>query len=98
MIRCVVPLRPIPIGEHYSSKPQAEGIRYPIDLYQCLDCSCVQTADDIDPEFLWQDYTYFSGHTPRIVRHFSEFVDQLVNDYGLNLPSWILAVMTVAFL
>ena len=90
-LRCIVPLHPIPIGEHYSEKPQKEGIRYPIDLYHCMECSCVQTNDDIDPEYLWKDYTYYSSHTPRIVQHFLEFAELVIDDYGTLMPTYKVA-------
>ena len=71
-------MEPIPISEHYEDNPCGDASRYPIDIYQCLNCSAVQTLDEISPEFLWKDYTYFSGMTAKIKEHFSEFVDTLV--------------------
>ena len=77
-LNLVLPLRPVPIGEHYSNiKDLNEDIRYPIDLYQCEICKCVQTADDIDSNFLWDGYTYFSGQTFGIIKHFKKFVDSI---------------------
>ena len=72
----IIVLAPIPISEHYvEGKPTSDAERYAIDVYQCVACSGVQTQDDIDPKFLWQDYTYYSGQTQAIVRHFSEVAE-----------------------
>lgn len=74
----VLPLSPVPIGEHYSEQKGLNAdIRYPIDLYQCENCKCVQTADDIDSNFLWEGYTYFSGQTAGIIKHFKKFVESV---------------------
>ncbi|AII42068.1 hypothetical protein KR100_01430 [Synechococcus sp. KORDI-100] len=37
--------------------------------------------DEIDPDFLWKDYTYFSGQTDKIVEHFEEFSTDLIMKY-----------------
>ena len=83
--KCVLPLEPILLGEHYLDKPSIEKeLRFPIDIYQCNKCNCVQTLDDIDPDFLWQDYTYFSGQTSGIINHFSEFAKDILNAFSLG--------------
>ena len=78
LLRCLVPLPPVPIGEHYTElRMEKDSSRYPIDIYQCMTCGGVQTNDNIDPAFLWKDYTYFSGHTDKIVTHFKEFASSV---------------------
>jgi 2-polyprenyl-3-methyl-5-hydroxy-6-metoxy-1,4-benzoquinol methylase len=77
-LKLVLPLNPVPIGEHYTENMGTnKDVRYPIDLYQCKNCNCVQTADDIDSNFLWDGYTYFSGQTSGIVTHFKKFVESI---------------------
>jgi len=78
-VKVVVPLKAIPVGEHYFEDKLDRDIRYPIDLYQCVECTAVQTLDDIGSEFLWSGYTYFSGQTKGIVNHFEKFVDSLAD-------------------
>jgi len=41
----------------------------------------VQTLDDISSELLWSGYTYFSGQTQGIVRHFENFSDEVSHSY-----------------
>ena len=81
-LKCVIPMEPIPIGEHYSKEPIGkDSKRYPIDIYQCMKCSGVQTNDNIDSNFLWKDYTYFSGQTSKIIDHFNDFAEYINNKY-----------------
>jgi SAM-dependent methyltransferase len=87
-ISLVVELDPVPVGEHYyATKRELEEQRFPIDLYQCNSCGAVQTQDDIESDFLWDGYTYFSGQTKGILNHFSEFSSQIINQYKLKQGS-----------
>jgi len=79
---CVLPLEPILLGEHYSNSPsKKDEIRFPIDIYQCKQCKAVQTIDDIDPSYLWKDYTYFSGQTNGIINHFEDFTLNILKEF-----------------
>ena len=72
-------------GEHYSKEaPTKDAPRYPIDIYQCSVCSAVQTNDDIDSDFLWKDYTYFSGQTLKILSHFDEFCNYITKNFEIQ--------------
>ena len=78
-------MEPILLGEHYLDYPSKDKeLRFPIDIYQCSQCNGVQTLDDIDPDFLWKDYTYFSGQTKGIIDHFSEFSASILAKYALG--------------
>lgn len=84
-LKKVLDLEPVPIGEKYSSTPfSKEPQRFPIDLYVCEECHCVQVLDNVDQKFLWSDYTYFSGQTESIIEHQHEFVHQLIKDYSFK--------------
>ena len=85
LISAVIPMHPIPIGEHYSKENLIKDApRYPIDIYQCSVCKAVQTNDDIDSDFLWKDYTYFSGQTDKIVKHFDEFSNYITKNFAIE--------------
>ena len=84
-LQIVLPLKAVPIGEKYSLEPKASlDTRYPIDLYECQDCLCVQTLDGVDNEFLWSDYTYFSGQTTGIVEHQNNFAEGVLRKYPVS--------------
>ena len=85
-LKKVLDLEPVPIGEKYSLTPfSKEPQRFPIDLYVCEECHCVQVLDNVDQKFLWSDYTYFSGQTPSIIRHQENFAEYVQNNF--NFPS-----------
>ena len=89
----VLDLKPVPIGEKYSSEPfEEESPRFSIDLYNCKDCQCVQVLDNIDQEFLWSEYTYFSGQTDSIVDHQDEFADYVVRNFNFIGQSNVLDI------
>ncbi len=84
-LSCVLPLEPILLGEHYLDNPsKTKELRFPIDIYQCQKCNAVQTLDDIDPDYLWKDYTYFSGQTKGIIDHFEKFTQNITDKYITN--------------
>ena len=81
----VLPLEPIPIGEKYSLSPfNEESERFPIDIYNCQDCSCIQILDNIDQDFLWSEYTYFSGQNDLIITHQEDFADYVTNNFKFS--------------
>ena len=89
----VLDLHPVPIGEKYSATPfTEEAQRFPIDLYNCKECQCIQVLDNIDQDFLWSEYTYFSGQTDSIVDHQDEFADYVVNNFNFGDSSKILDI------
>ena len=84
-LKKVLPLKPIPTSEQYSSDKNISinQKRYPIDLYQCLECLHIQQLDIVDPADLWQEYSYFSGNTSNMPRHFLDeykLIDESFSD------------------
>ena len=93
----VIPLAPTPLAEKYFSDPETARKQqfYDMDLHMCLDCGSVQLLEVVDPEVLWDDYTYHSGQTRGILDHFEDCTeriferhspvkDSLVVDVGSN--------------
>ena len=82
-LELVVPLEPTPVAEKYLTKNQLnqKEIICPLDLYMCKSCGHVQLLDIIDPKFLYSDYTYSSGNSSGLVKHFKEYADNIVNKY-----------------
>jgi len=71
-VRLVVKLQPIPLSEGYTLDPEAAlaAERFPVDVYMCQDCGHVQQLDVIDPDSLWDSYTYVSGEAKGMPEHF----------------------------
>ncbi|QCI63168.1 class I SAM-dependent methyltransferase [Phreatobacter stygius] len=76
----VVNLEPIPLSENYTTDPSvaAQAPRFPIDVYMCADCGHVQQLDVIDPKFLWDSYTYYSGEAKGMPEHFGQMSDKFI--------------------
>ncbi len=83
-LEMVIPLAPTPVAEKYLNKNQLnqEEIICPLDLYICKICGHVQLLDIIDPKFLYSDYTYSSGNSSGLVKHFKEYADNIINKYN----------------
>lgn len=82
-VELVVPLAPVPLAEKYLTQDQLDRQepRYPIDLYLCRACGHVQILDVIDSKSLWADVTFWSGQSPRIVKHLNEVADHICSSF-----------------
>lgn len=76
----VVPLPATPVADAYVTAAQKDQPQdcYPLDLYQCGGCGHVQLCDIVDPEVIFRNYSYFSGRSPGLVRHFQEYANDLL--------------------
>ncbi|QTH72916.1 methyltransferase domain-containing protein [Pseudoalteromonas xiamenensis] len=81
-IKLAIPFSPTPIAEKYTKEPTQATPLFPVDLYMCEQCGHVQILDVIDPEYLWSDYTYHSGQTQGIVKHFEEVSAHVIDHFG----------------
>jgi SAM-dependent methyltransferase len=93
-LELVVPLAPTPVAEKYVTADELDQRQpvYPLDLYLCLDCGHVQLLDVVDPEFLFDNYTYESGNTKPLVQHFDEVAGSLCARYRLAPKSLVVDV------
>lgn len=81
-LELVVPVPPSAIADAYVPAAKISEVQptYPLDLYYCEACSHVQLLDIVSPELMFKDaYTYQSGSTPSIVKHFQEYADGVLS-------------------
>ena len=65
---------------------------YALPVHVCNDCALVQIVKPVDPEVLFQDYSFSSSTVPPLVKHFEEYADwlqrrfapQQVIEFGCN--------------
>lgn len=91
----VVPLAPTAIADEYVSEAQLseEQARYPLDLYFCRDCAHVQLLDVVDPRLMFKDdYTYASGSSAGIVKHFEDYANAVLEREKLVEGSLVIDV------
>lgn len=79
-LEIVVPFVPTPIADAFVPKKDLGQVQktFPLDLYFCRGCGHVQMLDVVNPELLFGTYTYHSGASAGILKHFSEYVDSAV--------------------
>ncbi len=89
-----ISLEPTPVAEKYVLKKdlKIKDLIYPLDLYLCNNCGHVQLLDIINPEFLFDNYTYSSGDSKGLVNHFKEYANYIVNNHKLENGSTILDI------
>jgi SAM-dependent methyltransferase len=77
-LELVVPIPPTAIADAYVPAQRISEVQptYPLDLYFCGTCAHVQLLDVVSPELMFRDaYTYQSGSSAGIVKHFQEYAD-----------------------
>lgn len=55
--------------------------RFPLQVHICPDCRLVQILNAIDPDILFQDYSFASSTIEPLVRHFDAYADWLVTRF-----------------
>lgn len=93
-LKLVIPLEKIPITEKYVGENQLEKTDelYPIDLYMCLECSHVQLLDVIDPNILWDDFTFRTGQAQIIIEHMKDVAQRTCEKYEIPEESLVIDV------
>jgi SAM-dependent methyltransferase len=56
---------------------------YPLAVSVCDECSLVQISDPVDPDILFQDYSFKTGTIPGLVAHFDAYA-QWLKDRGAS--------------
>ncbi len=59
--------------------------RYPLPIYVCERCSLLQIIDVIDPDVLFQDYSFSSSTVSPLVAHFRTYARWLVDGFSPEL-------------
>jgi SAM-dependent methyltransferase len=60
----------------------ADEKMYPLPVHVCGACSLVQILNVIDPNVLFQDYSFSSSTIPPLVKHFDDYASWLVERLG----------------
>ena len=89
-----MPITPTPVADAYVPKealPETQEC-YPLDLYQCLSCGHVQLLDVVDPEVLFSNYSYFTGRTGGLLKHFKEYAERVVGKNSVPKGSLVVDI------
>ena len=93
-LELVVPLKKIPLTEKYleNKNLNKDSTLFPIDLYMCRSCSHVQILDVINPDILWDNYTFRSGLAETIISHLHDVAERICQKYNIGKKSLVIDV------
>jgi SAM-dependent methyltransferase len=93
-LKLVIPLEKIALTEKYINKDKLDEPHelFPIDIYMCLDCSHVQLLDVINPDILWDDFTFRTGQAQVIIDHMQDVAQKTCSKYNIQSNSLIIDV------
>ncbi|HBA84535.1 MAG TPA: hypothetical protein DCZ95_10615 [Verrucomicrobia bacterium] len=86
-LELVVPIAATPVADAFVTREKLNEKQecYPLDMYQCLSCGHVQLLDVVSPKVLFcSNYSYFSGNSPGLVKHFQEYAEGVIRKNGLD--------------
>jgi SAM-dependent methyltransferase len=77
----------LPLAGGFLDGPEAAAAerRYPLVVHVCRRCALVQIAEAVDPDVLFQDYSFSASTIPGLVRHFEDYAQWLVDRYRPEL-------------
>lgn len=83
-LRLVLDLGEQPLAGGFLPGPEAiaDERQYPLRTFACERCSLVQIIDVVDPDILFQDYSFSSSTIPALVQHFDDYAAWLVDRFG----------------
>ena len=100
-VRPFFDLGQLPLAGGFLNEAQvAAEQRYPLLVSVCENCGLVQIVSPVDPDILFQDYSFATGTIPGLVRHFDEYAEWIsqnprpksVIEFGCNDGTLIAAL------
>lgn len=91
-LRTVLELPPTPIANELLRSPQPQQV-WPLNLVMCVRCLHVQLGVVLPPEILFAgDYVYTTGTSPVTRAHFSRYVGEVCQRFGLGPDSLVVEI------
>jgi SAM-dependent methyltransferase len=78
-LHSVLDLGPLPLAGGFLPNRDAFASEklYPLEIYSCGSCGLVQVLNPVEPEILFQDYSFSSSTIKPLVEHFSAYAQWL---------------------
>lgn len=83
-LKLVLQLEPSALANAFVSDLTIEQDKFPLDLFNCLDCGHYQLLDVVDPSILFKHYLYVSGTSKLMRRHFRNYACSVVSEFDLD--------------
>ncbi len=81
-VRPFFDLGPLPLAGGFLNEAQiASEQRYPLLVSVCENCGLVQIVSPVDPDVLFQDYSFATGTIPGLVRHFEDYAEWISQNF-----------------
>jgi SAM-dependent methyltransferase len=82
-LRLALDLGEQPLAGGFLSGPEAITAerRFPLRVFVCERCSLVQIVDVVDPDLLFQEYSFSSSTIPALVAHFDAYADWIADHF-----------------
>jgi SAM-dependent methyltransferase len=83
-----------PLSNAFLNSHQLQAMErfYPLHVSVCHHCFLVQLPELETPEYLFQDYAYFSSYSDLWLKHARDYTDFIVNYLGLDTKSFVLEI------
>jgi SAM-dependent methyltransferase len=93
-LELVVPFTPSPIADAYVPADRLGEPQqcYPLDWYQCRSCGHVQLLDVVETDLLFRHYSYFSGRSAGLVKHFQQYAEDVIGRTRLQAGSLVVDI------
>ncbi len=66
--------------------------KYPLQVYFCSSCFLVQLAHNINPNDIFNDYTYLSSYSQTWLNHAKEYSKNIIKKYKLSKHSFVVEI------
>lgn len=83
-----------PLSNSYLTKEELKKMEpfYPLEVYICENCFLVQIEEFETPENIFNDYAYFSSYSDTWLKHAKEYVNKMINSFGINKDSYVIEI------
>src|SRR6266536_3270993 len=83
-----------PLSNSYVTAAQLNSMEpsYPLRAYVCTACWLVQLQEFETPEAIFGDYAYFSSYSESWLAHAEQYVDLVVERFGLGHESQVVEI------
>lgn len=91
----VIDLGTSPLSNSFLSKDQLHDpeVHFPLRVYVCEQCFLVQLPRAAAPKQIFEDdYAYFSSYSTSWLQHAEDYVDHMIDDYGIDTEDYVVEV------
>ncbi|MFZ1289600.1 MAG: class I SAM-dependent methyltransferase [Melioribacteraceae bacterium] len=65
---------------------------YPLEVFFCSNCKLVQLAHEINPEKIFNNYSYLSSYSQTWIEHAKKFSQKVIEKFNLNNNSFVVEI------